>query len=92
MEDFRHIVEVCELLDLGFRGPKYTWANDKEGMTFIKERLDCGLANQGWCDLFPEVIIQVEVAVAFDHSPLTLSLGGNQIGKNKRRFFHYEAS
>jgi hypothetical protein len=42
MRDFLQALEECELTDLGFSRPKYTWNNCMEDLTFIKERLDKG--------------------------------------------------
>jgi hypothetical protein len=58
--NFKSALEDCELTDLGFKGPKYTWANCCEGLEFIKERLDRGVANPGCRDIFPEAEIFVE--------------------------------
>jgi hypothetical protein len=53
MEAFQKTLEECRLTDLGFYGPKYTWRNCREGEDFIKERLDRGMTNQAWRDIFP---------------------------------------
>jgi hypothetical protein len=42
LEAFQQTLEVCELTDLGFYGPKYTWSNCQEGGALIRERLDRG--------------------------------------------------
>lgn len=45
MLDFREVLTDCALMDLGFRGPKYTWCNKREGTNSISERLDRFMAN-----------------------------------------------
>lgn len=50
MKNFQNTLEVCGLSKLGYKGPKYTWNNEKVGADFTKERLDCVVANRGWCD------------------------------------------
>ena len=72
MEAFRQALDDSGLTDLGFQGPKFTWANLREGGAFIKERLDRGVANQSWHDLYPVATTFVDAAIASDHSPLTL--------------------
>ena len=47
MREYQIALEYCDLFDIGYRGPKYTWSNYQENQTFIKERLDRGVANQG---------------------------------------------
>jgi hypothetical protein len=76
MRDFQQTIEECDLTDLGFSGPKYTWSNCREDLGFIKERLDRGFANQEWRDLFPEAVIVVELALGSDHLPVFLRLAG----------------
>ncbi|KAK2661827.1 hypothetical protein Ddye_000401 [Dipteronia dyeriana] len=39
---FREVVEECKPEDMGFRDPKFTWSNKREGPTMILERLDRG--------------------------------------------------
>jgi hypothetical protein len=48
MNAFRQALEDCDLTDLGYRGPKFTWCNFREEENFIKERLDRGVANSVW--------------------------------------------
>jgi hypothetical protein len=53
MAEFRSTLETCQLKDLDFVGPKFTWWNMQKGVHFVKERLDRVLANNGWLDFFP---------------------------------------
>ncbi|XP_059454935.1 uncharacterized protein LOC132185138 [Corylus avellana] len=78
-------------MDLGFRGPKYTWTNCQEGQNLIKERLDRCLANLEWRDIFPEAEIVVEVMTSSDHAVLVLQLLGQHKQQLKRRNFRFEA-
>ncbi|KAK3194206.1 hypothetical protein Dsin_025516 [Dipteronia sinensis] len=38
IEDFREAVDDCELMDMGFRGPGFTWSNRREGSAMVQER------------------------------------------------------
>lgn len=92
MKDFQQALDECELTDLSFSGPKYTWTNCWEDKDFIKERLDKGVANQEWRDSFHEAEIRVEFALGLDHLPVVLHLD-EKSGKNKKcPIFRYEAS
>ncbi|CAI9771184.1 unnamed protein product [Fraxinus pennsylvanica] len=42
----------CELRNLGFKGPQYTWHKGRHKSTQIFERLDRFTANTPWCQLF----------------------------------------
>ena len=55
--DFVDFVHCNALVDLGYLGSSFTWSNRREGRLNIRERLDRGLANQSWIQLFPNSII-----------------------------------
>jgi hypothetical protein len=52
MAGFREVVDLCGFCDLGFNGLPYTWDNKQEGDKNVKVRLDRGLANEKFMDLF----------------------------------------
>lgn len=37
---FRAFVDDMEMIDLGFKGRRWTWGNNREGEGFVEERLD----------------------------------------------------
>lgn len=53
LEGFTTAVHDCGLSDLSFVGEKFTWERSRGKHNWIQERLDRGLANQGWQQLFP---------------------------------------
>jgi hypothetical protein len=59
MNDFRQIVEHCELHDIEFWGPMFTWSNNQDGNLYTKECLDRPLANLEWHMLHPIANVQV---------------------------------
>lgn len=42
---FVKVVDICNLMDLGFQGPAFTWSNLRKGFANIKERIDRGFAS-----------------------------------------------
>ncbi|XP_026459841.1 uncharacterized protein LOC113360554 [Papaver somniferum] len=60
------------LQDLGFNGYPYTWSNKREDNTEVEERLDKGLSNEKWIDLFPKSTIHRLIAKGSDHGPVIL--------------------
>lgn len=45
---FAHMIEECELHDLGFSRPRFTWCNLRKGPERVQERLDRALENDKW--------------------------------------------
>lgn len=80
MKKFQSILHDCDLSDLGYRGPKYTWSNGRKGQDYAKERLDRGVANSTGCNLFPAAEVLVDSTVNSDHAVLMLFLIGQKNG------------
>jgi len=74
MAGFRDALEVCDLSDLGYVDPRFTWCNHRRGDSFSMERLDRVVANLGWCSRFPAAEVFVLPACTSDHHPLLISL------------------
>lgn len=89
LNGFRETLQDCELLDLGFVGPKYTWEKSRGKENWVQERLDRGLATQQWRNLFPTAEVRVLEVATSDHLPLHLHLK-KQIYVQKRKRFRFE--
>lgn len=50
--EFNKCIDSCNLLDLGFFGPKFTWSNLRQVFDLILERLDRCFANPSWRILY----------------------------------------
>ncbi|KAA3460285.1 reverse transcriptase [Gossypium australe] len=73
MEVFRETIEECNLMDIGFSGVWYTWERGNLLETNIRERLDRGLANEKWLNLFPLGNIHHLPYSTSDHCPLLIN-------------------
>ncbi|KAG6643272.1 hypothetical protein CIPAW_09G198500 [Carya illinoinensis] len=60
-------------MDLGFSGPKYTWSNNRQDSSRIRERLDRGISKLSWNNLFPEANVSNLIRTSFDHSLILLN-------------------
>jgi hypothetical protein len=93
MEDFQNTLEDCQLCDLGFNGPKYTWNNGREGAAFTKEWLDRAVANTEWRMMFENVEVHVMARRSSDHHPLLLNSNEvSAVAKRKKGPFCMEAT
>ncbi|KAG8486820.1 hypothetical protein CXB51_020301 [Gossypium anomalum] len=58
MEAFCSTLEDCQLMEIGYSGAWFTWERGNLPETNIKEKLDRGVANEKWMNLFPSGGIQ----------------------------------
>lgn len=88
---FREAVEVCGFADLGYIGLPYTWDNRQQGRSNVKVRLDRGLANAKFLNLFQSVKVWHVQTTQSDHCCLVVEgLKGSNSRNHKRRAFQYE--
>ncbi|XP_074278011.1 uncharacterized protein LOC141601616 [Silene latifolia] len=63
-----------ELLDIPFKGPRFTWCNNRKGVHRIYERLDKALGSKEWFTLFPDTGIKHHPIQISDHAPIEIDL------------------
>lgn len=70
--EFGNWISEMSLIDMGFKGNKYTWRRGKAGSSFIAKRLDrvlcCAQVRLNW----QEARVSHLPVLASDHSPLYL--------------------
>lgn len=76
-------------MDLGFQGEFFTWEKSRGTERWIQERLDMGLANKDWRDLFPSAVVNVMEVSTSDHLPLYLTLN-RKVYMHKANRFRFE--
>ncbi|KAG5562963.1 hypothetical protein RHGRI_005637 [Rhododendron griersonianum] len=89
---FADNINNCDLMDMGFTGPKLTWTNGRQGLACVQKRLDRGLCNEEWRELFPEGMIQTLPRTYSDHSPLILHTAGIMPLNPSVKPFRFEAA
>lgn len=55
--EFKECLDLCNLLDLGFSGPKFTWSNLRQVTDLILEKIDHCFGNPSWRIAFPEASV-----------------------------------
>ncbi|CAM8956310.1 unnamed protein product [Rhodiola kirilowii] len=76
MEHFKQALSECGLMDLGYKGAKFTYSNKRQGSDETQCRLDRAVGDNLWIGRFPNTIIQHLVSHRSDHCPLLLILDG----------------
>ncbi|KAK2638011.1 hypothetical protein Ddye_025806 [Dipteronia dyeriana] len=72
MLQFRAALDFCELDDMGFMGPNFTWNNKRHDKANIQERLDRLLAKHNWKDKFENNRMEHLGFKSSDHRPILL--------------------
>ena len=86
MQLFRDVINKCSFMDLGFVGSKFTWARHFKDRRSIWERLDRGLANNGWFLKFPGARVHHLHCNSSDHCPLLIVLAPLTFLRGKNHF------
>lgn len=95
MRLFRECLEDCQLVDLGFCGPKFTWNNRQQGASNIRVRLDRAVANGQFTQLYDDVQVENIITTSSDHFVVHLAISKH--GERRQREttahrFRYEAA
>ena len=72
--EFKGCLDECNMIDLGFAGPKYTWTNRRPISSLILERIDRCFANPMWRILYPEAVVTHLPRIFSDHCPVLIEL------------------
>lgn len=83
----REFIHNVGAVDLGYEGCKYTWDSGHGGNSFIRERLDSGLACQDWLLHFQKTQIFHLMKEESDNVPILLST--NEVEAKPRRPFRF---
>ncbi|KAK4258618.1 hypothetical protein QN277_005049 [Acacia crassicarpa] len=89
--NFKCFVDDCELEDLGFNGPCFTWCNNHDSPDTIYERIDRPFGNLQLREDFPSLqVFNIDPARSSDHHLLLIQCHCERYNRN--RAFHFEAA
>jgi hypothetical protein len=89
IQAFGDAVDVCMLLDIGFKGRLWTFKKKVAGGSYTRVRLDRTLGSAEWCVLF---LTHLEAATS-DHCPIQLELNREQaVPTATPKIFRYEVA
>ncbi|OMP03548.1 Endonuclease/exonuclease/phosphatase [Corchorus olitorius] len=86
------VISYCQLIDLGFVGPKFTWRRKGEGIITTWERIDRVVCNSNWKLQFPEATVFHLPRTRSDHCPLLLDTEGQVRPTPELKPFRFEAA
>ncbi|XP_074305795.1 uncharacterized protein LOC141641016 [Silene latifolia] len=78
-----------ELIDIPFKGPRFTWCNNRKGDMRVYERIDKAYGSKDWFSLFPNTGIKHYPIQISDHAPIEVDL--NLVGTSGSKPFKLDA-
>ncbi|KAL9666159.1 hypothetical protein QQ045_000483 [Rhodiola kirilowii] len=72
MTNFRCCLDDCDLMDLGYKGERFTYSNRRKDTEEVKAWLDRAVANEAWRHLFPTAMVKHGFANSSDHVPVVI--------------------
>ena len=69
---FKEVLDKCNMVDLGFSGPRFTWSNGRELSALIQERINIFFENPGWYLKFSEARVTHLTCCHSDRCPVLL--------------------
>ncbi|XP_030945010.1 uncharacterized protein LOC115969488 [Quercus lobata] len=86
---FKECLDKCNMIDIGFAGPRYTWTNRREIQVLIQQRIDKSFVNPQWCLLYPNAKVTHLPRYHSDHCPVLLEMQPG-VSRGKKRSFRFQ--
>ncbi|CAN1125969.1 LINE-1 reverse transcriptase homolog [Linum perenne] len=85
--EFNQCADDCQLLDINFTGPRFTWFHGQ-----IRQRLDRAVCNAEWTVSFPEVVVRHLPRIRSDHRPILIHCPEGLVPHRSIRPFRFVAA
>ena len=69
---FKDCLDRCNMVDMGFSGPRFTWTNKRDLNNLILERIDRFFMNPSWCVLYLDAKVTHLPRCHSDHYPVLM--------------------
>jgi hypothetical protein len=90
MSEFRDVLGLCNLHDLGFVGMPWTYNNKQSGDKNVRVCLDRAVASPSWSDWFPDSSLRHIASSHSDHVTILLELEKDNMHNRVTRILRYE--
>ncbi|KAF7815008.1 RNA-directed DNA polymerase [Senna tora] len=87
MDRFSRCISNCNLVDLGFKGPKFTWKRNN-----IMERIDRVSGNQVWVSNFSNYSVFTLPSFKSDHNAILLKPTVHSMSSSGEKPFRFQAA
>ena len=71
---FKECLDRCNMMDIGFAGPRFTWTNRREVQALIQESIDRYFVNLSWCVIYPDARVTYLTRCHSEHCPMLLEM------------------
>ncbi|KAK4255476.1 hypothetical protein QN277_008474 [Acacia crassicarpa] len=88
--NFKCLMADCELKDLGYNGPIFTWCNNRDYPDTIHERIDRAFGNLQLREMFPSLQVFNVPPAGSDHHLLFVSF--RHENRHHNRIFRFESA
>ncbi|KAL0433786.1 UNVERIFIED_CONTAM: hypothetical protein Slati_2712900 [Sesamum latifolium] len=85
ISNFRNTLNFCNLSDLGYSGPKFTWCNRRQYLETVTARLDRAIANPAWIDRFFRYSVSHNEVCQSDHKMMLVDMKPQETRQRGRR-------
>ena len=90
IQGFRDTVDICMLMDLGYKGRFWTFEKKIAGGAYARVRLDRALASASWMTRFPRASVTHLTSATSDHGPILVNLDDTHNTTRPKHTFRYE--
>jgi len=85
--EFQKMIDECALIDVGYSGSRYTWANNRQVGGYVAARIDRCNMFAAWLQALPDTKVQHLTRLESDHAPLNIRC---KIENKRSSSFKYE--
>lgn len=94
-QEFRDMIDDCELLEVVTAGNPYTWTNRRHFSNMVQSRIDRALCNHSFLDLWTTVHATTLVRNCSDHTPLKVAcnptiMSGPKVFRFRAMWTHHD--